>query len=261
MMGMLVRVGLLSLSAAVVFNPAIVAAEDDDIADVASEDLRAGGDEKARYFLIGANKEAPKDGFGLVVILPGGSGNADFHPFVKRIYKHAIPEGYLAVQPVAIKWTDDQQVVWPTEKTRVEKMKFSTEQFVASAIKDVRGKHKLSAKKVFTLSWSSSGPAAYAISLSDKTVKGSLVAMSVYKPDSLPPLKAAKGQAYYLYHSPDDNVCPFRMAEQADKELQKNGAKVKLVKYDGGHGWQGDVYGEIRTGIEWLEENAGSAKP
>ncbi len=45
------------------------------------------------------------------------------------------------------------------------------------------------------------------------------------------------------------------MAEQAAKDLEKNGAKVKLVKYEGGHGWQGNLYDQIRSGVEWLEKN------
>jgi hypothetical protein len=37
--------------------------------------------------------------------------------------------------------------------------------------------------------------------------------------------------------------------------LRRAGAKVQLRTYDGGHGWRGDVYGEIRRGIGWLEVN------
>ena len=28
-----------------------------------------------------------------------------------------------------------------------------------------------------------------------------------------------------------------------------------LKTYDGGHGWRGNVYGDIRDGVEWLEAN------
>jgi predicted esterase len=195
-------------------------------------------------------------------VLPGGDGSADFLPFVKRVSKNAVPEGYVLAQPVAVKWTEGQEIVWPTAKNKVEGQKFTTEEFVDAVIEDVKVKHALDPKKVFTLSWSSSGPAAYPISLTNPKVRGSFVAMSVYKPDQLPPLEKAKGHAYYLYHSPDDRVCPFRMAEQAAKELKKNGATVKLATYDGGHGWRGDVYGSIREGVEWLEKNAaGPATP
>src|SRR5262249_2918043 len=132
----------------------------------------------------------------------------------------------------------------------------------AAVIKDVAATHKVDPKRVFTLSWSSSGPAAYAISLSDKAVTGSFIAMSVFNPDLLPALAKSKGRAYYLYHSPDDKVCPYRMTEQAVKDLEKNGAKVKLQTYDGGHGWRGGLYDHIRQGIEWLEKNcaAGAKK-
>jgi predicted esterase len=79
--------------------------------------------------------------------------------------------------------------------------------------------------------------------------------MSVFNPRFLPPLKQANGHAYYLYHSPQDRVCPYRMAEQARDRLAENGAKVRLETYEGGHGWRGNVYADIRTGVEWLETN------
>ena len=123
------------------------------LTDVPAQDLRAGKDENKRYFLIGPRKDekAPKEGYGLVVILPGGPGSAEFHPFVKRIFKNAVPEGYVVAQPVAVKWTDKQEIVWPTDKNRVEGMKFTTEEFVEAVITEVGEKHKLNPEHVFTL--------------------------------------------------------------------------------------------------------------
>jgi predicted esterase len=236
----------------------------DDIADVPSQDLRAGKDKQKRYFLIGPPRgaKAPKGGHGLVVILPGGPGTADFHPFVKRLWKNALPEGYLAAQPVTVKWKEDQEVVWPTAKNKAEGMKFTTEEFIDAVIDDVASRHKLDKARVFTLSWSSSGPAAYAASLTSKKVTGSMVTMSVFNPKYLPDLEKAKGHGYYIYHSKDDRVCPYRMAAQAEKDLGKAGAKVKLVTYEGGHGWRGDVFGDVGDGIRWLEKNhAEPARP
>src|SRR5262245_47937778 len=234
-----------------------LAAAQDDVADVASRDSRVGGDDQKRYFLIGprAAPQASDDGYGLVVVLPGGDGSAGFHPFVKRIFKFALPDGYLVAQPVAVKWSDKQVIVWPTAKSKVTGAKFTTEQVIGDVIDDVEREHKLNPKRVFTLSWSSGGPAAYAISLSKGKVTGSLVAMSVFKPAELPPLENAKGKAYYVLHSPDDRICPFRMAQDAAKSLEANGAKVNLTTYEGGHGWQGDVFGQIREGIQWLEKS------
>jgi RNA polymerase sigma factor (sigma-70 family) len=229
-----------------------------DVADIPSQELQAAGDANKRYFLIGPRKDAkpPAKGYGLLVIMPGGDGSADFHPFVKRIYKNALSDQYLAAQPIALQWTPDQQIVWPTKTNPVAKMKFSTEEFVEAVIEDVAKKQNVDRTKVFTLSWSSSGPAAYATSLQNKrSVTGSFIAMSVFNPKFLPPLKQADGHAYYLYHSPDDRVCPYRMAEQAKTSLAENGAKVRLETYEGGHGWRGNVYRDIRQGIEWLEKN------
>jgi acetyl esterase/lipase len=244
-----------SLAVLLLVNQRLAAQE--DVADIASQDLRAGQDENKRYFLVGPREgaAAPAKGYGLLVVLPGGDGSADFHPFVKRIYKHAVPEGYLLAQPVAVKWTQEQPIVWPIDKNRAVGMKFSTEEFVDAVIQEVAGKHPLDPERIFTLTWSSSGPAAYAVSLTSQRVTGSFIAMSVFKPDLLPPLEKAKGHGYFLYHSPDDRVCPFRMAEQAAKELETSGAAVKLATYAGGHGWRGNLYGNIRDGIQWLEKN------
>ena len=252
---------LLSLLSLLWFAGLLPIRAQDDIADVPSQDLRAGKDKQKRFFLIGPAKgaEAPKEGHGLIVVMPGGPGTADFLPFIKRIWKNAVPEGYLVAQPVAIKWNDDQKIVWPTAKMKADGMKFTTEEFLDSVIDDVSARHKLDKSRIFTLSWSSSGPASYALSLTSKKVTGSLVAMSVFNPKHLPDLKKAKGRAFYLYHSKADRVCPYRMAEQAEKELKKAGAEVTLVEYDGGHGWRGNVFGDIRDGIMWLEKNHAKA--
>src|SRR5260370_8353160 len=115
--------------------------------------------------------------------MPGGDGSAAFHPFVKRIYTHALSDRYLAAQPIAFQWTPDQQIVWPSKTNPVAKMKFSTEEFVDAVIEDVAKKYKLDRARVFTLSWSSSGPAAYAISLQNqRKVTRSFTATSVFNP-------------------------------------------------------------------------------
>ena len=235
-----------------------------DVADIPSQELQAAGDPNKRFMLIGPRKNTkpPAEGYGLVVIMPGGDGSADFHPFVKRIYKNALSDRYLAAQPIAVKWSSEQTIVWPTKTNPVAKMKFGTEEFLDAVIADVAKKHKLDRARVFSLSWSSSGPAAYAASLQDThSVKGSFIAMSVFNPRFLPSLKLAKDHAYYLYHSQQDRVCPYRMAEQAEKILAENGAKVHLETYEGGHGWRGDVFGDIRKGIEWLDQHRDSDKP
>ena len=248
------RLGL--LCAALCATTAFVRAQD-DVADVPSVERKAGDDERKRYFLVGASPDAqpPQRGYGLIVVLPGGDGSAEFHPFVKRIYKHAVPEGYLLAQPVAVTWTPKQPIVWPTKKDKTAGKKFTTEDFVSAIIDDVGEEYRLDPSRILTLSWSSGGPAAYAAALAEPRITGSFVAMSVFKPDQLPALEASKDRAFYLYHSPDDQVCPFRFAEQAQKDLAAKGAKVQLKTYEGGHGWRGDLYTDISKGLEWLAEN------
>jgi predicted esterase len=230
----------------------------DDVADIPSKRLSLPADPNLAYFLIGPTAaEVPPEGYGLMVIMPGGDGGPDFHPFVKRICKHTLGGRYVAVQPLAVKWSAQQKIVWPTKNDGLAYAKFTTEQFVDEVIKSVRGQYKIDGRKIFTLTWSSSGPAGYAISLQkDSPVVGSYVAMSVFRPERLGSLQAAAGHAYFIDHSPQDKVCPFRMAREASRLLTAAGAKVKLNMYAGGHGWQGDVYPRLSAGIRWLEGNA-----
>lgn len=258
---------LLALAAALVLLvvPGGAPAAPNEAAEVPSEERRAGGVEEMRYVLIGpkADAPAPDDGRMLVLVLPGGDGGARFRPFVQRIWQHALPPDAVVAQLVAVRWTPTQRVIWPTLKSRVPKMKFATEHFVEAVVRDVASKHRLDRRRVFTLSWSSGGPAAYAVSLHPKTsVTGSLIVMSVFKPDGLPPLRGARGHAYYLLHSPQDNVCPFRMATEARDALKAAGAAVRFTSYEGGHGWHGDCFGMIRKGMAWLaEQTAGEGEP
>lgn len=227
-----------------------------DVAVITSKDITIGDDKHKRYFLIGPKTDAkqPEAGYHLLVVLPGGDGGDGFHSFVTRIFKHALPDHYLVAQAVAPQWRDDEnRIVWPTKKLGDAKMKFSTEEFVAEIIKDVRDRLSIDTEHIYLLGWSSGGPACYAASLQRKSpVKGAFVAMSVFKPKTLPPLKRAKGKAYYLLHSPDDFIA-MRFPEAARDKLTKAGAKVHLETYEGGHGWRGDMYGRIREGIVWLE--------
>jgi predicted esterase len=208
------------------------------------------------YLAVGPREgvQPPAEGFALLVVLPGGDGSADFHPFVRRIHENALDDSFLVAQPLTVQWTPDQQIVWPTAKNPVAGAKFSTEHLVAAVVNDMAEKQKLNRQRVYLLAWSSGGPAAYATLLADESpAAGGLIAMSVFQPDYLPPVANAKGRRFYLLHSPDDQVCPYRMAETAARALAEAGGRTTLVQYAGGHGWQGDVFGNIQRGIAWLD--------
>lgn len=228
----------------------------EEFAGLPDQDLIAAGNPRMRYFLMGPREgaDAPAGGFGLVLILAGGDGSADFHPFCMRILKNAMPPGFVAAHLVAPVWTDDRnRVVWPTLGLPDAAAEFTTEAFIASVVKDVRQRVDIDPRRIFTLGWSSSGPALYAMSLRpDSPVTGTFVAMSVFRPQLLPDLAAADGHPYYILHSPDDWIKFDEHAAVAARMLGEHGANVKLQTYAGGHGWHGDVFGNIRRGIDWL---------
>src|SRR5687768_8407041 len=100
-------------------------------AGVQSEERRAGNDDDKQYFLMQpVNAKAPAKGFGLVLILPGGDGSAAFNPFCQRIVESGLPDGYIAAQLVAKKWNGNQQIVWPTAKSKAPGQMFTTEVFI-----------------------------------------------------------------------------------------------------------------------------------
>jgi predicted esterase len=84
-------------------------------------------------------------------------------------------------------------------------------------------------------------------------VTGAFIAMSVFRPEHLPPLANARGKPFFLLQSPQDGVTPIRHAEAAKEALEAAGATVLLRRYEGGHGWRGDIWTMIGDGIGWLD--------
>jgi predicted esterase len=229
----------------------------EDVADIQATEHRAGGNDAFVYLEVGANPpaEEPADGYKLLLVLPGGDGGRDFQPFVKRIYKFALTPDYLVAELVAPAWPGSERVVWPTAKDGPAAAEIATEKYIAAVVDDVATRHKIDRRRVFALGWSSGGPAVYAAALAEKPVlTASIPAMSVFVPRRLPPLSRAKGRAFYILHSPDDEVCKFVLAKSAQEKLAAAGAQVKLAEYPGGHGWRGDVFGNIAAGVAWMEE-------
>ncbi len=225
-----------------------------DVKDVPNLDLKAGNDPLKRYFLIGKPSAGANK---LLVVLPGGDGSENFNPFLRRVWKNAMPAGYLLAEVVAPQWSEDQKnsIVWPTKKVRWTGMKFSTEELIEAVVKDASAKVSIDPSKVYVLGWSSGGPATYAAALSSPVVKGAFVAMSVYNPTAMPAPSGGRDKPFYLFQSPDDSVTTYGHALTAQKELTSGGAKVTLVNYKGGHGWTDDPFGNIRKALLWLEAN------
>lgn len=247
---------LLVALAATFAGSSTVRAEPDDLEDVPGETVTIGEDTKKRYVRIGPveGEKRPRKGHPLLVILPGGDGGEAFAPFCRRVLKHACPEGWVAAQVIAPKWKETQRVVWPTEGLKVEGMRFTTTELVAAVVEDVAKWTKIDDDEIYVLGWSSSGPAIWEMSAAKKApVQRYFIAMSVFKKQRMPRKPSVRGRAWYLLHSPDDRVCPFRFAEEGKAYVEKAKGRVELTTYDGGHGWRGNVYGMIRKGLDWLE--------
>ena len=235
----------------------------EDIQDVPATDVRVEGDPKKRYFLIGLDEaaQAPPGGYRLLVVLPGGDGGEAFSPFIRRMHKQALPDGWLVAQMVAPSWDARQKRVnvWPTEKSRYPGAAFTTETFFDAMIADVQARARIDPAHIYLLAWSSGGPPAYAISLrEDSPVAGAFIAMSVSRVTEAGKPNAA-GKSFYLLQSPDDKVTRFSEAQKARAALAAAGARVHLENYAGGHGWRGPVWDMISDGITWLQGDA--AKP
>lgn len=233
--------------------------------DVSVRECHAGGDTNQTYFLIHHKSTVTNAGdkMGLLLILPGGPGTRDFLPFCANVLTSAgVPKDFLAAELIAPQWcTNEDRIVWPSKIFGDPSAKFTTEEFIHAVIADVAKSNAIDPRYVFTLGWSSSGHALYSASLSEPQIHGSIIAMSRFIPSRMPDLKAARGKNYFLYHSPDDQICPFADAELAKKTLTAQGANVKLVTYKGGHGWVPYTYycDHIREGILWLKERANAA--
>lgn len=231
-----------------------------DIADIPSVRQFAGGDKNKLYRLVGLDPKAtaPEGGYSLLVILPGGDGSEEFRWFIRRIKKNALPKNMLVAQLVAPQWGDWQanNLVWPTRKSPFHGMKFPTEEFIEAAIADVKRQTKIDPKRVYTMAWSSSGPATYThLATKGSSVAGAFIAMSVFRPNEIPDPASLAGKRVYLYHSPQDFI-KIQQAQDAEAFLKAHGASVSLEPYEGGHGWRGDTFGAIQNAVEFLQAPA-----
>lgn len=251
-----ILIGLLATTAS---RPALGQEEIEGVRSM-KRSLEPGGLE---YHLIGSTEKTkpPEHGYKLLVVLPGGDGSAAFQPFIKNIYKQVLNKEYLVIQLIAPNWKTEANT-WPVARDKMPGKKVPVEEFIKRAVEDLQKRTRIDNRHIYSLSWSSGGPAAYAASVTQDTpITGSFVAMSVFQPDRMPSLKLAKSQRYYILHSPEDQVCLHRFAKAARDTLRQAGANVEFVEYAGGHGWHGDVFGEIQKGVEWLEGQAEATQP
>ena len=234
---------------------------------VTVDDRTVGGDAMKRYFLMRHRAEPtaePKE-FGLLLILPGGSGGEEFLPFCANVLtKLAVPKDFVVAELVAPVWDKHEALglVWPGRVIRSAKAKFTTEDFIDAVIDDVSAQVHVRKGRVFTLGWSSSGHVLYSSAFENPKIGGSFIAMSRFFPVLGASVEKARGKRFYFWHSPDDLICPFAEAESAAALLTEHGASTVVRSYKGGHGWVPmTFYGDrIREALEWFSASDEEAK-
>src|SRR5256885_326055 len=88
-----------------------------------------------KYFLI-EHKGGTETGKarGLILILPGGPGSADFLPFCANVLTlYGIPADFVAAELVAPQWsTNEDRVVWPSRAFPDRHSKFTSDEFLGA---------------------------------------------------------------------------------------------------------------------------------
>ncbi len=221
------------------------------------------GDAAKRYFVIthrSTPADTPKE-YALLLVLPGGSGSAEFLPFCANVLTAVgTPKDFIVAELVAPVWgkLDESSVVWPGKAFPNKEARFTSEEFVAAVIADVSKVYSIHPGWVFTLGWSSSGHVLYSCSFENPQIRGSFIAMSRFQPAYFEHSEQAKDKRYYLWHSPDDTICPYADAELAASYLARMGASALLKSYKGGHGWVPFTFyaDRIKEALEWFRADA-----
>jgi len=229
--------------------------DSDDVKDITDQSFLVGGDQMKRYIVSGKIDSSKTQD--LLIVMPGGEGSIDFHPFVKRVFKHELNDNWILAQPVAPKWTNDEnRVVWPSVNSPYEPAKFMMEDFLDGMIDELGTKGHAKIGKIYMLCWSSSGPSVYSYLANGKhEIEGAFIAMSIFNQGLIKGAKDLHVKRVFLLHSPDDALIPIVQAEEGRDELTRLGISVKMETYPGGHGWRGSVWELMDKGFAFLHSS------
>jgi hypothetical protein len=217
---------------------------------------------KSLYFVFPAAKPpAAGKKAGLVVVLPGGDGSREFLPWVENALLAQRPDDCIGVMITSVKWQPDQEIIWPTDSSKVPGMEYTTEQYVRVVTAEIEKATPVDAARRIVVAWSSSGPAIHALlATKDSPFHRAYIAMAIW-PQGLDELTPVKGRRYVLDQSPEDQTTIFQHVRTAYAALTKAGAQVRVTTYAGGHGWHDDPLPRIAKGFAWLLSNEPAGKP
>lgn len=213
--------------------------------------------ERMAYVLFGRDRAERHERVGVVVMLPGGDGGADFQNWCEHLHATIVPDDVITAQLIAPEWDGAQfdRLVWPTEASPWAGMGFSTEAFLGAVIDDLAGDFGVDRERVAVLGWSSGGPPAYAAAMDadGAAAAGAVVLMSVFDASALPDPAGAAGRRVGIVHSPEDFI-EIGVPERAMGVLSEAGAETRLWTYPGGHGWHGRTLEAARAALAWVLE-------
>ena len=219
-------------------------------------------DRRTTFFFSPKGHAGPHKG--LAILLPGGDGGRDFLPFCSTLAAQAFPVDWLTIQLVAPQWRppSPEVTVWPSGLVKDAKAKFDTEDFIRAAIAEAAPRLEKKAPVVL-LGWSSSGHAIISAVQKLPEVRGVMLAGSRFAKGWARSRPGLKDKAFFLYHGETDAVCPMADAVAAEEFLPKAGARAKLVKFAGGHGWPPgfDHFAALRGGLAWILETPPAVRP
>lgn len=225
---------------------------------VVATEHQVGDDERRTFYLVASRSLNRSEHRKLVLVLPGGSGQAPgYLPWLMGLARQMHGDYVFAVIS-APQWSEKQaeSITWVSAwwMERFPEAEFPTELLIHDVYADVRKLGVVRIDKTFLWGWSSSGPAVYAAALEkDARYDGAYINSSVYRPERLD-LARARNRRFYLQQGKDDTVTEPRWAEQAAEQLDDAGARVKLDLIDGGHGFGKNHLGNVQAALEWLSK-------
>lgn len=248
---------VLACFAAAVANAAPIAEADPDFVDDRWSLAVTLDHPKQRYFYFPPRTDfgLQKSGYALVVVLPGGRGDASSRPIYGALYLESMPVDFVMAQLVSVRWEPEQRIVWPTSRIKDVEPEFTSSEFIAAVIEDVRARVQVDPDRTYLMGASSSGGAVYTAALSNADVSGAVVTASVFREQHLPPLSGAAGKRFFLLQSPSDEITPFHYAQAAAEALSTNGGTVLLYALPGGHHpvWPTNLKGVYGYAFHWLQ--------
>lgn len=131
--------------------------------------------------------------------------------------------------------------------------------FVISVLQEAIRSYNINPEQVVLAGHSSGAIFTYDLGLKYRKAFAALVVAGGLLRTDPPKAEGSEVPAVYIYHSPKDQVFPYRKARKAKESLEAAGYGVKLVTHDRGHGIGPKLVELVRRTLNEVREPAGDA--